>query len=68
MLTVFGRRGVTIHFTMIEISYPSTGKMHGGKNGDSDEVDDGEYFYPCRHGRCRCGAGMHAGIARGLVM
>ena len=68
MLTVFSSRGVTLHVTMIEISYPTTGKMHGGKNRDRDEIDDAEYFYPCRHRRCRRAAGIHAGIAGGLGM
>ena len=67
MLTVFSSRGVTLHVTMIEISYPTTGKMHGGKNRDRDEVDDPEYLYPSRHGPCRCAAGIRAGIAGGLV-
>ncbi len=68
MLTVFGRRGGTMHFAMIERSYPSTDKMHGGKNRGGDEVDDAEYLYPRRYGRCRCAAGIHAGIAGRLVM
>jgi len=68
MLTMFGRGGATMHFIMTEISYPATRKMHGGKNRDSDEIDDAEYFYPSRHWRYRCGAGMHAGIAGGLAM
>jgi hypothetical protein len=68
MLTVFGSGGVTMHFTMIEISYPTTGKMHGGKNRDRDEVDDPEYFHPSRHRRCRCAAWIGAGIAGGRVM
>ena len=68
MLTVFSSRGVTLHVTMIEISNPTTGKMHGGKNRDRDEIDDAEYFYPCRHRGCRRAAGIYAGIAGGLVM
>jgi hypothetical protein len=68
MLTVFGSGGVTMYFTKIEISYPTTGKMHGGKNRDSNEVDNAEYLYPCRHRRCRCNAGIRAGTAPGLVM
>jgi hypothetical protein len=37
-----GRRAMTVHFTVIEISHPSAGEMHDGKNRDSDEVDDAE--------------------------
>jgi hypothetical protein len=68
MLTVFGRREVNIHFAVTEMSHPSAGKMVGGKNRDSDKGDDAEYFYPCRHARCRFATEMHAGIAGGLVM